>query len=632
MATGPQVVRAVDSETFLITAGILAPPLVCVSNATSQGDGLQLEPPPAAWFDGPTVFANAPFDLAVFCVADPSLVGPIFDALDAGRVHDVQTRQKLADLYDARFRLGTYSLAMLAKRLLGEHLEKEDTWRLRYHDLAGIPLDQWPADAKQYAIDDARTTLRVFEEQTARWSAGVFADEAAQVRAHFALHLMACRGMAIDAEHTLTFRDETRERLEQLTAELVEQDWLRPKSGGGYSMRTKALRQAVGTTLGEQAPLTPNAYQRVKGGESTRAEEAAAGNVKIDEDTLTAASRWRTSLKSVAAYKGTEKLLGTYLDTYVKHLPPPHGTGIGCVQPRFEILVETGRTSCRSPNIQNLPRDERVRRCFRARPGYVLIACDFAAAELHTLAQTCLDVVGFSRLAEALNNGLDPHLAFAAQEFLQIAYDEAKRRKAKGDVPVKDARQIAKAANFGFPGGLGALGFARYAAGYGVVLSEEESRDVRRRYDRQWPEVPIYHEKIKDQMRRDPDRRLWLHRSGRYRAGVTFTQAANTGFQGPAADGAKAAAWELARRCYTDVTSPLYGVRPVNFVHDEVIAEAPEDRAHEAAMEMERVMAETFTRVATPDVPCKAEATIMRSWSKADPVWRNGRLIPVEDT
>ena len=48
-------------------------------------------------------------------------------------------------------------------------------------------------------------------------------------------------------------------------------------------------------------------------------------------------------------------------------------------------------------------------------------------------------------------------------------------------------------------------------------------------------------------------------------------------------------------------------------------------------MEMERLMAEVFTRTATPDVPCKAEATIMRSWTKADPVWRDGRLIPVED-
>lgn len=60
---------------------------------------------------------------------------------------------------------------------------------------------------------------------------------------------------------------------------------------------------------------------------------------------------------------------------------------------------------------------------------------------------------------------------------------------------------------------------------------------------------------------------------------MTFTQAANTMFQGLTSDGAKAAMWEVARRQFTEPKSALYGTRNVNFIHDELIAECREDVA-----------------------------------------------------
>jgi len=625
------MLTALDTETYLITDGILAPKLVCTSWADPHGgSGILRTPPPVDWFSDHTIFANAPFDLAVFCAADPKLVGPIFDALDAGLIHDVQTRQKLADLFDGKFRLGTYSLDALSRRLHGKKLDK-DTWRLRYHDLDHLPTEDWPIDARRYAEDDSLATMDIFKTQVDRWPHGdVFADEAAQVRAHFALHLMACRGLKLDPTQVRWLKAELEREYEELRAELYSHGWMRctsDKHGNlKYTLKAKELRGYVGQVLGSRAPLTPKGYQRVRDGEATREDEAKAGNVKIDEDTLRlAAAEARNPVLLLATkLKEKEKLLKTYLDSYAARLE-----GRGIVQPRFEILVETGRTSCRNPNVQNLPRDDRVRRCFTARDGYVLIACDFTAAELHTLAQVCIDTVGYSRLAEALNAGLDPHLDFAASEFMGIEYEEALRRKKAGDKAVKEARQIAKAANFGFPGMLGPQGFRGYAAGYGLDLGLVDAQNAKFRWERKWPEVVEYHAYLQREVPRHG--RIWLRRSGRYRANPTMPQAANTGFQGLAADGAKAAAWALTRACFVESESPLFGVRPVNFVHDEVISECPEDRAHEAAMEMERLMAEVFTRTATPDVPCKAEATIMRSWTKADPVWRNGRLIPVED-
>jgi DNA polymerase I-like protein with 3'-5' exonuclease and polymerase domains len=54
--------------------------------------------------------------------------------------------------------------------------------------------------------------------------------------------------------------------------------------------------------------------------------------------------------------------------------------------------------------------------------------------------------------------------------------------------------------------------------------------------------------------------------SGRLRASATFSARHNTMFQGLAADGAKLALWKLWR----------VGYRLVNFIHDEILVELPE--------------------------------------------------------
>jgi hypothetical protein len=100
------------------------------------------------------------------------------------------------------------------------------------------------------------------------------------------------------------------------------------------------------------------------------------------------------------------------------------------------------------------------------------------------------------------------------------------------------------------------------------------------------------------------------------------------------ADAAKAAGYLIARACYYDKTSPLYGCRIVNFVHDEWILEVPDDEgwvlATAAANELSRLMvlgASPFV----PDVPMGAEPQLMRRWSKQAKRLvdeKTGNLIP----
>lgn len=95
--------------------------------------------------------------------------------------------------------------------------------------------------------------------------------------------------------------------------------------------------------------------------------------------------------------------------------------------------------------------------------------------------------------------------------------------------------------------------------------------------------------------------------TGRLRAGVKYTEARNTPFQGLAADGAKLALWELHKR----------DQRIVAFIHDEILIEVPEDRAEEAAQEAADVMCRSMEQVLFPGVPCSCEWAIGNSWTKA---------------
>lgn len=119
---------------------------------------------------------------------------------------------------------------------------------------------------------------------------------------------------------------------------------------------------------------------------------------------------------------------------------------------------------------------------------------------------------------------------------------------------------------------------------------------------------------------------------GHFRGDVTYTEACNSFFQNLAARAAKAAGFLIAKACYVETDSPLYGCRMVNFIHDEFIGEAPEETAAEAAVELARLMvlgASPFL----PDVPPKAEPLLMRRWSKnAYPMFdSNGRLTPWDE-
>ncbi|MBX3215224.1 MAG: hypothetical protein KF850_24525, partial [Labilithrix sp.] len=275
-----------------------------------------------------------------------------------------------------------------------------------------------------------------------------------------------------------------------------------------------------------------------------------------------------------------------------------------------------------------------AREAFIPRPGRVFAQADFPQLELYTLAQCCVSWLGKSRLADALNAGLDPHLSVAAL-ILGTTYEDAKKNKATREV--KEARGAGKVANFGFPGGLGIDSLVSYAKkSYGVVLTREQAKRLKEHWFEAWPEMPHYFARINALCDNAANRAVVETLfTKRIRGNATYCAACNNGFQALGADCAKNAGWRIARAAYVDQASPLFNARIVAFIHDEFIAEVDDaPSAHDAAHELARLMVEG-ANVYLPDVPIpmsKMEPLLMRRWSKkAEPRFgKEGRLVPWE--
>lgn len=599
-----------DTETALIGSALLAPPLVCMSVADGAETFLVHRTEAREWIesllssDRVLVGHNVAFDFGVVASMFPDLMPAIFAKYERGEVTDTLLRQKLIDIASSSRGFKRYSLEELARRWLRRRLDK-DTWRLRYGELYDVPLSFWPDGAKAYALEDARTTLDVWREQE-RAQDMHLADQYRQARAAWWLHLMSAWGLRTDPKpvEALALRLQTKH--DTIKAKLVEAGLVRA-DGSRDTKKASAFMVAACAKSGKPIKFTNPSKRHPE------------GQVRLDADTCD-----QTGNETLEAY-GEFSGLKTKISNFVKLLRS--GT-TSPIQARFNSLLETGRTSA-SPNVQNLPRKGGVRECFVPRPGKVFAAADYSGFELRTVSQVIMLVLGIrSLLAEALNKGFDPHLEIA-RRIVGCSYAEAVARLAAGDEEIDQARQVGKVANFGFPGGLGIARFVHYARkSYGVVITEDEARKLKEYWLAAWPEFVPYFKWISDQCESGPAKieQVFVQR---YRGGCSYTEAANSLFQGLASDAAKHAGFLIAKACYVDESSPLFGARPVNFVHDEFIVEVDEERAADAAEELARLMVQGASKF-LPDVPPLAEPYLMRRWSKkAKPIRdARGKLIP----
>lgn len=573
--------RTIDCETFLIREGQPTPRLVCVAvdEILYHHSSPSLEKLLVDILSTNRVLGhNIRFDLAVLCRHFPRLVPHVFAAFERGTVHDTRIREQLIQI--ATGTGGQLSLDALVKKHLGLDISesKSGGWRYRYSTLVDIPIDKWPEAAVKYAVDDVLLTREVFEKQ----EGFPFGEqEAEQLRADWALHLMSVWGMRCDLAAVTALRARLEADVEEHREMLTESRVLRPDGSKDMSR----VRELVQRAYGDNAPRTE------KGNISTSADVLERSGCEI--------------LRALAA-------IATSRTELSKDLPMLESGTRHPVCATYNVLVNSGRTSCRKPNLQNLSRRAGVRECFVPRAGNIFLACDYDSLELRTWGQACLDICGYSTLAEQYQRDpdFDPHL-YTAASILKTTYEELLPRR--HDKEIKRYRSLSKIPNFGLPGGMGPTSLSDYAyASFRIEISEGEARELTDIWKQTYPEHRDYFRHVNEVCETGS---LVQLRSNRVRGNLQYCAAANSYFQGLAADGAKLALWRVSRACYLDDNSPLYGSRPVAFIHDEILLETSEIGYRDAAAELIKIMVEAM-EVYTPDVPIRASATAMRRWRK----------------
>ena len=138
--------------------------------------------------------------------------------------------------------------------------------------------------------------------------------------------------------------------------------------------------------------------------------------------------------KELMVYRGLQKIMSSYGETFLDKIHPFTGRIHADFQ---QIGTETGRFSCKDPNLQQMP--DEFRQCVSLK-DHVIIAADYSQIELRILAELSGDL----KLQEAFIKGEDVHKSTASTMF-GIPQENVS----------KELRFIAKTINFGINYGMG---------------------------------------------------------------------------------------------------------------------------------------------------------------------------------
>jgi DNA polymerase I-like protein with 3'-5' exonuclease and polymerase domains len=169
----------------------------------------------------------------------------------------------------------------------------------------------------------------------------------------------------------------------------------------------------------------------------------------------------------LARFSHLEQLRSNFGNKLIDRTSPQTGRLHGSFQ---LALAKSGRFASSKPNMQNIPKLDSVRAVFVAALSKQLVVADYSQLELRVMAHIAKDPV----MTEAYRRGLDLHSVTAAG-MLGITPAEFDTKHPAH----KEARQKAKAVNFGVIYGSGPSGLREFARdAYNLQLTEQEARIV----------------------------------------------------------------------------------------------------------------------------------------------------------
>lgn len=286
----------------------------------------------------------------------------------------------------------------------------------------------------------------------------------------------------------------------------------------------------------------------------------------------------------------------------------------GKLHPSFNITADTGRTTCKNPNIQQVPQESTLRNVITCPKGRKFIEVDMSQAELRVASIFSED----ENMIHAYQSGSDLH-----QKTMELIKGG---KKPKNDQEAKRWRTEAKSANFGLLYGMSAKTYQEYAKGYGMEITLEEAEDIRDDFFNSYPKLLDMHKKFVEYAKKygytyspigrkrflpNLNSKNWKDVSEAER------QAINTPVQGFASDLVISALADILEDKSLDKSK----YKIIGSVHDAILVEADEDVAKEYAQKVKEHMENpSILEICDIEitVPLVADIEIGSAWGKHD--------------
>lgn len=288
-------------------------------------------------------------------------------------------------------------------------------------------------------------------------------------------------------------------------------------------------------------------------------------------------------VKPFLEFQKREKLCTAFGNKLIEQVNPATGR----LHAGYKLAgARTGRLSCATPNLQQLPRDKSVRSNFIPERDSVFICADYSQIEIRVGAELSRDPT----MLAAYKDGKDLHAITAKA----VSHLSDKEWEALPEAERKAKRQAGKSFNFGLMFGLGANSYKHYAKkSYGVDVTEEEAdqgvKAWRKLYStyRKWHMERVKESESQGYVTTPCGKRRCLAPEDCWGA------SANTPIQGGACECMLHSIVDIQKAI--DVSNFPYKI--VNCVHDEVLVEVPKDRVEHAKKMIEYSMQYGFLEV-----------------------------------
>jgi DNA polymerase I-like protein with 3'-5' exonuclease and polymerase domains len=402
------------------------------------------------------IMHNAPFDMNV---VTQSCNFDFATLVKNNRIFDTGLLYLLLRIAQSGKAPGHWSLDYLCKTRLGILLPKDDDVRLTYSRFKrndnSIDYSAITPEHAVYALKDAVSTKLLFDDLfpfVSQLSPDHHCGHKIHLMGAIALSNISRLGIGVDSTYRKLREIQLDNEIEAVKNELATH---------GYKPGQKGCRKTFESIVARCGLNLP----RTK-----------FGQISMKADDIARVSADNPFLKAFLRHRDLLKIKSVVSNQYITHGSENR------IFPKYRALVSTGRTASYRPNIQNLPRKNGIRECFVPAPGYCFAAFDYKQIELCALAQVTHALTNDATMKKIIDSGQDIHKWYAAI----LTGKDAK------DI-TDEERRIAKACNFGFPGGLGISTFIEYARKtYDISLDPGRAKYLKDQWLDAFPEMKVY--------------------------------------------------------------------------------------------------------------------------------------------